>query len=336
MKPVLAVLAVFAVLVLVACQRDAAEPSVLAEAEAEAHEVRAQAHYLERIVLPSGSWLQAELFDEQADELIGTQRIDEATTPPFDVAITVADDALQVDGEYRLYLTLNLPDGSPRFLAELPVSAATPDLGEVRLVAVDLHEAEREDINWVGFRCGEIPVDFLALDESALLVLPWADLEIDQIRAASGVRYADQDVEFWTRGVAQAMLTLDDGDAQSCQPSQSLSPWSQARQRGIRFRATGNEPGWLVEVARGAEPAVSLSLDYGSRQLEFEQATWGDDERALTAESPGNRFEMRLTEMNCVDTMVGWSFPMQVEMRLNDLRLRACGRFLEDLPDESQ
>ncbi len=321
---------VFAVLVLVACQRSAEEPAPVAE---DLH-VRVQAHYLERIMLPSGSWLQAELFDEQADALIGAQRIDEATSPPFDVQINVAADNWHPDGDYRLYLTLNLPDGSPRFAAELPVAAGQSDLGEVRLVAVDLHEAEREAVSWVGYRCGEIPGDFMALDEGAMLVLPWADLELEQVVAASGARYAGSDVEFWTRGQDEARLTLGDDEDLNCRRSESLSPWTRARQAGVHFRATGNEPGWLVEVGRGDEPTVSLSLDYGSRMLDFDQASWDDERLALKADSPGNHLELKLAEMDCVDTMVGWTFPVQVEMQLNDLALTACGRFLEEIPEE--
>ncbi|MCH8476640.1 MAG: MliC family protein [Wenzhouxiangella sp.] len=321
---------VLAVLVLAACQRSADEPAPVAEAL----EVRVQAHYLERIMLPPGSWLQAELFDEQADELVAAQRSDEAVSPPFDVQITVAAGNWQPEGEYRLYLTLNLPDGRPRFSAELPVSADQPDLGEVRLVAVDLHEAGRESLRWVGYRCGEVPVDFLALDDGAILVLPWADIELEQVVAASGARYAGGDVEFWTRGQDEARLTLDDEQAQACHRSEGLSPWTRARQNGVHFRATGNEPGWLVEVGGGGEPSVSLSLDYGSRMLDFDEASWDQDRMNLTADSPGNHLEIALTETECVDSMVGWTFPLRVEMRLNDTSLQACGRFLEDMPEE--
>ena len=323
-------LVLLAVLVLVACQRSADEPEFIAHDL----EVRVQAHYLERIVLPPGSWLQAELFDEQADELVGAQRIDEATAPPFDVQITVAADNWEPEGDYRLYLTLSMPDGSPRFSAELPVSATEPDLGEVRLVAVDLHEVEREAVSWSGYRCGEVPLDFMALEDGALLVLPWADIELEQVVAASGARYAGSDVAFWTRGQDEAMLTLGDEDAQLCQRSESLSPWTRARQNGMDFRATGNEPGWLVEVAGGDQPRVSLSLDYGSRMLDFDQAAWDEKGLVLTAASPGNHLKLRLTETDCADTMVGWTFPVQVEMYLNEVELKACGRFLEELPDE--
>lgn len=321
---------VLAVLALAACQRSADEPTFVAEDL----EVQVQAHYMERIMLPSGSWLQAELFDERADELIAARRIEEATSPPFDVQITVAAGNLQPDGDYRLYLTLNLPDGRPRFSAELPVSAQQPDLGEVRLVAVDLHEAERESLSWVGYRCGEVPVDFMALDEGAMLVLPWADIELEPVVSASGARYAGPDVEFWTRGQDEARLTLDNQEAQACHRSEGFSPWTRARQNGVRFRATGNEPGWLVEVARGDEPTVSLNLDYGSRLLDFDEASWSDDGQVLTADSPGNHLELKLAETECVDTMVGWAFPIQVEMHLNDIELHACGRFLEEMPNE--
>ena len=321
---------VLSVLVLAACQRSAEEPAPVAE---DLH-VRVQAHYLERIMLPPGSWLQAELFDEQADALVAAQRMDDAISPPFVVELTVASGSWQPDGEYRLYLTLNLPDGRPRFSAEVAVAADQPDLGEVRLVAVDLHEAERESLSWVAYRCGEVPVDFMALDDAAMLVLPWADIELEQVVSASGARYAGQDVEFWTRGQDEARLSIGDEEAQACRRSESLSPWTRARERGVHFRATGNEPGWLVEIGRGDQPSVSLSLDYGSRMLDFDEASWDEARLGLKADSPGNHLELTVTESDCVDTMVGWIFPIRVDMRLNEVALVACGRFLEEMSEE--
>lgn len=296
-------------------------------------EITGEAYYLERIMMPPGSTLELELVDEASGERLALERIEGPEAPPYPFGLAVPADALQADLAYTLHLTLFLPDGSPRFAAEAPVTADSPELGRIRLVGVDYSEADpdRDEpmAGWHSFQCGDLAIDAqFDDDESARLSLPWTLVELDLQPAASGARYAAEGVEFWTRGQDRARLTLPDHESVDCQPRDRLSPWTQAMIDGVDFRAVGNEPGWHLE-ARHEDADLRLVLDYGSSELDFAGTLEIlPDQAGYRAESPGNLAEVTLEQADCTDTMVGWVFPVTVTMQINDRSLTACGRFL--------
>ena len=317
-------------LLLAACGRDGTE------SEPETTMLRGELHYLERIVMPPDSWLEIELIDEDSEQVLALERLDDTQTPPFAYELSLDAAAWASAVEPLMYFTLYLPDGSPRFAAEHRPRPGDEQMPAVRLVAVDFSEDDPEVIDepvdgsgWLAWRCGEVPVDVLfEADQGLQMALPWRDLSLEPVVAASGARYQTAEHEFWTRGDNQATLTLPGQSAVECQRSEQLSPWTRARQRGVWFRATGNEPGWVVEVSESEQPVLRLLLDHGSRELLFEDVDVLPGQAGFSAESPGNQAELRLTREDCVDSMSGWVFPVRVEMTLNDLTLSACGREL--------
>lgn len=321
-------------LLLSACGRDAAD------SEVESTVLRGELHYLERIVMPPGSWLEIELIDEDSERVLALERIDDTQTPPFAYELSLEAPAWRSAVDPLMYFTLYLPDGSPRFAAEHRPQPGEDQLPAVRLVAVDLSENAPEVIDesidepvdgsdWLAWRCGEIPVDVLFEGEQrAQVVLPWRDLSLGPVVSASGARYGEEQHEFWTRGDSEAILILPGQSAIECQRAEQLSPSTRARQRGVWFRASGNEPGWLIEVSESEQPVLRLVLDHGSRELLFEQVDVLPGQAGFTAEAPGNQAEIRLVQEQCQDSMSGWVFPVRVEMTLNDMTLVACGREL--------
>jgi putative lipoprotein len=319
-----------ACLLLVACGRDQAAP------EAEITELRGELHYLERIMMPPGSWLEIELIDEDSEQVLSLARLDDTRSPPFAYELAVDTAAWQQAVEPMMYFTLYAPDGSPRFAAEHRPAPGEDRMPPVRLLAVDLSEEAPEvfdepidSSDWTGWRCGEIPVDVLfEAEERIQVVLPWRDLSLGPVVAASGARYGEEQHEFWSRGDSEAILILPGQSAIECERADQLSPWTRARQRGVGFRATGNEPGWLMEVTGGEPTELRLMLDHGSHELVFDEVEVLPEQAGYVAEAPGNHAEIRLLQADCQDTMSGWVFPVRVEMNLNDLTLSACGRQL--------
>lgn len=332
MKRSIALVAVWVVVILLAaCGREAGEP------EATTVRLSGEAHYLERIVMPPGAWLEVELIDEDSEQVLASARVDDAETPPFSFELEVEADDWHSVGEPLVYFTLYLPDGSPRFAAEYRPEASMRDAEDVRmptvrLTGVDYSEEDPESIDepdWLSWRCGEVPVDVRVESPDTLyLALPWRDLQLTQVPAASGARYQGESHEFWSRGADQARLVLPGQDGVECERSERLSPWTDARLRGTVFRAAGQEPGWLLEFSDQESPVLELSLDYGTRELRFEEVEVLADHAGYVAEAPGNHAEIKLIESDCEDPMSGWVYPVRVEMRLNDLELMACGRWL--------
>lgn len=77
---------------------------------------------------------------------------------------------------------------------------------------------------------------------------------LDQTVSASGARYADSVVVFWTKG-STATLERQGASPVQCEERRADSLREDARARGVVYRALGNEPGWVLE----AGPAGRLS-----------------------------------------------------------------------------
>ncbi len=325
-----------AALLLTACS-PAPEEAELVEEQAEPVEERAEpvriageAFYRERIILPEGSWLEIEVIDEDRVQVLAGEVLEDLGAPPYKFELEVEAGQWRVDSQHLLSLTLYTADGSPRFSADVGLAAPDDELEPIQLTAVEGSEDSLIDPErWFSYRCGDVAIDVRFPDpDVAILSLPWDVRTLDAVEAASGVRYQDVDHEFWAKTTNHAMLTLPDADTVECRASRHLSPWTRAMERGVIFRAFGNEPGWVLELIGEADPVVHLTLDYGSRELELSDVEILPDQAGLIAKAPGNEARVDFIDEPCRDTMIGWVLPITVSMQLNDQAFHACGRFL--------
>jgi putative lipoprotein len=113
------------------------------------------------------------------------------------------------------------------------------------------------------------------------------------------------------------------------------SPWEAAAARGIDFRATGNEPGWFLELDDGVQ--IVLVTDYGRRRYEMPAPEPQVDEAArrvtfhtasTLAGGRGNRLVLTLAPGPCEDTMSGETFDTTVTVTIDGQTLHGCGRAL--------
>ena len=96
------------------------------------------------------------------------------------------------------------------------------------------------------------------------------------------------------------------------------------------FRALGQEPGWELEIHKGAE--MRLTYDYGKGTAVTPAS------RALVNSSTGTRTYHAVTKANdlrvvivpvaCTDSMSGRAFPATVSVTLNGRTFRGCGEEL--------
>jgi putative lipoprotein len=102
-----------------------------------------------------------------------------------------------------------------------------------------------------------------------------------------------------------------------------------ARARGVEFRASGNEPGWVLEMF--ADRLVFVG-DYGATRASTPrpalQEQPGSGERAYAAVTEAHRLTVRVRRAPCVDTMSGEQFEASVEVELDGRPYRGCGREL--------
>lgn len=167
----------------------------------------------------------------------------------------------------------------------------------------------------------------LGVDE----ITVWVDdgeVVLPQVRSASGALYEAGDVSFWSKG-DDAMLTLPGQSHMNCYLQRQRVPWEEARRRGVDFRATGNEPGWHLEIRSGRQ--LLLVTDYGMRRivvLDPLEETVGET-RVYHGTTRAHEVRVEIVETPCTDTMSGQIFPNQAVVTLDNTRFQGCGQDLD-------
>ncbi|MCG5535226.1 META domain-containing protein [Ectothiorhodospira mobilis] len=201
--------------------------------------------------------------------------------------------------------------GQPRWLAEdlgFEAGSQPLDLGTVVLQpATPLDFATR-------FSCGDTPADFGVLDERATLRVEDRKIPMRQEKAASGARYVaegGEDTVFWSKGDA-AMLRLQGRDLPECTRADRPPP----------YRASGNEPGWHVDV--GAQ-RVQVVTDYGARTRSAPRPPIQTRAGGYRLDLPGIPATLTLEETLCRDSATGMPHPHRAVLELPGQRLQGCG-----------
>jgi uncharacterized membrane protein len=141
-----------------------------------------------------------------------------------------------------------------------------------------------------------------------------------------------------------APLPPDTGAADTAPPSPADSQdtffegsehvWLDAQERGVTFRAVGQEPGWVVEIS--GDRRMRIVTDYGARELDVtpvpaptvDSTTWTTTYRAR---ADGSDLRVLIRDEPCADTMSGERFSATVTLVLDDATYRGCGRALDGL-----
>lgn len=97
---------------------------------------------------------------------------------------------------------------------------------------------------------------------------------------------------------------------------------------GLALRATGNEPGWTAEVGGGAQPKISLQLDYGERKLEVPAATYNEESNLYAGDaSDGTQVSLSYKREQCSDGMSDRDYPASVSLQVGDQQYQGCAEF---------
>ncbi len=185
----------------------------------------------------------------------------------------------------------------------------------------------------VVFSCPDAGGDFrfaaLAGADAASLWLPerfgGGYYVLGRTRAASGARYEADTLTFWNKG-GEALLALAGRSFEGCRMVALRSPWDEARYRGIEFRATGNEPGWALELDEGR--AIRFRYGYGEHQAATpvpEPITSGTT-TTYRARTEAHDLTLVIERRPCTDSMSGERFDSAVTVTLDGETYRGCGR----------
>lgn len=156
--------------------------------------------------------------------------------------------------------------------------------------------------------------------DSAELWLPDDGIRtLMQGRSASGVRYVDRDLVFWTKGLDSALLEMPGQPPVSCTAGPPEA-WRAVAEQGARFRGIGQEPGWTLDLY---PDRLHLAADYGTREVTVprpEPRRAGD-----TAVYDAGRLRAEILDEPCRDIMSGHPFPKTVRVSLDGETWRGCG-----------
>lgn len=156
---------------------------------------------------------------------------------------------------------------------------------------------------------------------------------LDQVASASGVRYANPSgsIAFSTRGGA-ATLERAGSAAVQCSELRPESLAEDARQRGVVYRAVGNEPGWILEI--GPRGRLDWTTDYGQDAHAYDGAietAAGSDAaagRVYTASARGSApIKVTVRAEACTDD-AGVAFDHTATIEYEGGTLRGCARHL--------
>ena len=179
----------------------------------------------------------------------------------------------------------------------------------------------------------ECPGDFSFVarleNDKAWLFLPGKTIDLPQVRSDSGATYSNGSDTFWSKG-DNATIETSEINQIACKNNRGRAIWEHAKLNGVDFRATGNEPGWYMEISNRED--IRLVTDYGQRTYRFTSATIKTKPHDTTsiyhARNDEDIVEIVIKGMPCHDNMSGEEFPATVSILVNNKRYTGCGRAL--------
>lgn len=226
---------------------------------------------------------------------------------------------------------------SPRWLTALAAGIAlaaigcgAPDSEQSPAADSPAPDTEPGELLTHAYTCGEgtyIVANFR--DQGRVwLFLPGETLSLPQVRSASGARYSDGTTSFWSKD-REALVETADTDPLSCVEDRRASIIEDAKLRGNDFWATGNEPGWTLEL--GPDSSVLVTA-YGAERYDFatpEPTFDAPTRRTMWAtEVDGRPLTVEVLGEECLDSMSDERFQVTVTVTLADHRLVGCGQAL--------
>ena len=220
-----------------------------------------------------------------------------------------------------------LGEAEPRAVFPEPVAVIAPLPDDLMTGQVEA-SAGPQQANWA-WDCENGDYVVSSLDGNDLtLFLPDGTVTLTQVPAASGVKYENDELMFWTKG-DEALLENVIGRT-NCRINRYHSAWEDAKLRGADLRAVGNEPGWTLELFSSG--ASVLVTDYGEQRLTFTaegpEALQPGPGSIFTGTVDGREVRITLVPERCADTMADIAYETRVTVQIGDRRLRGCGKAL--------
>jgi uncharacterized membrane protein len=214
--------------------------------------------------------------------------------------------------------------------APAPVAGSDAGRAEAALhAALPRAEAERARSVRAWICDGELAIATEQRRDSDALVLVLPEGAVALRREGSaGARWAAEGLAFTSQD-GEAVLENAEGEWRRCREDPRRAPAEAAKLRGVEFRATGNEPGWVLEISAAR---IVFVTDHGETRVELPTPEPSADPRAAAtryrAAGSGHELVVTLHERRCTDAMTGELSGSSVEVTLDGRVHRGCGQSL--------
>jgi putative lipoprotein len=286
--------------------------------------------YRERMALPPNATVRVLLEDVSVADAPATVVAEQIIRPEREVPVPFElrpeRGAIDPRRRYAVRAEIADADGRLRWTTTEAYPAVTQGApGEIDVV---VHPAPRASATLV-YDCDSGTFTVQIEGDMAWLLLPSRTVALPHVPSASGAKYADRGIVFWSRG-DEAMLDVGRTAYRECRLNRAQAVWENARLRGVEFRAVGNEPGWQLEIADERE--ILFVTDYGETRISAPvPAPVVDDADARTTyhvTTAARDLQVVIEDRPCQDDMSGESFPSAVTVELDGRTHRGCGRRL--------
>ncbi len=186
-----------------------------------------------------------------------------------------------------------------------------------------------EDATTLVLECADSFTVVVQVDTGpAWAFFPDSTVQLPHVTSGSGAQYRSGPYLIWTKG-EEAVVESPTARFTGCRNNRRLAIWEDAKLRGADFRATGNEPGWFMEIAYDS---IIVVADYGELTLSFPTPTPVEDAANLqtTFETTTGEHSLRvlLEARRCQDSMADESYETTVTIHLDGRELQGCGKSL--------
>jgi heat shock protein HslJ/membrane-bound inhibitor of C-type lysozyme len=166
-------------------------------------------------------------------------------------------------------------------------------------------------------RCGDQTASAEYTKDGMRLTVGGETFDLRQVKAGSGARYeaaGEPPTSFWSKGAIGTLVVR----------GRTYPQCAWVGSDAERFRATGNEPGWRLDIS-GA--TMTLLADYGNKRIELPtpQPVTSAGLRKYTSNYDGKDLTVSIFERRCTDTMSGMPYPNAVVVIFEGKMLEGCG-----------
>ncbi len=272
--------------------------------------------YRARIALPPESVAVVELRDVSSTNqpVVKEQRIPlQGKQVPIPFELIVERTALKMSNQYRVRGGILLA-GKPTWATEtvsIDPAAVAIDLGTLNMTPV------KAEAFTTTFRCGNQNASIGYMDNAMQLTVGEETFEMQPVKAGSGAKYeatGDSTTTFWSKGNRATLVVR----------GQAYPECMQEGTEAKVFRATGNEPGWKLEIG---DTRMAFLADNGQTRIEVPPpvAETTAEFRKYRAKTGSHELTVTIFERVCTDTMSGMPYPNQVAVVFDGRELNGCG-----------